>query len=72
MVVIVGSGAGGGLLAMELATSGIPVTILEKGPYDDSKNAFNYYDASDEGVDLLKTTCVGGSTIVSMANAVRA
>ena len=28
MVVIVGSGAGGGLLAMELATSGIPVTIL--------------------------------------------
>ena len=72
MVVIVGSGAGGGLLAMELATNGIPVTILEKGPYDDSKNAFNYYDASDEGVDLLKTTCVGGSTIVSMANAVRA
>lgn len=71
MVVIAGSGAGGGLLAFELAKCDIPVTIIEKGPYLDSKDAFKYYDSSDDGVDLLKTTCIGGSTIVSMANMVR-
>ena len=41
---IVGSGAGGAILAMELAKSNVPVTIIEKGKYIDSKDAFNYYD----------------------------
>lgn len=44
MVIIVGSGAGGAILAMELAKSNVPVTIIEKGKYIDSKYAFNYYD----------------------------
>lgn len=72
MFVIVGTGAGGGLLARELAKNGKKVVILEKGPYIDSKDAFNYYDKYASGVDLLSTTCVGGSTAVSMANMVRA
>ena len=42
MVIIVGSGAGGAILAMELAKSNVPVTIIEKGKYIDSKDAFNY------------------------------
>ena len=72
MVIIVGSGAGGAILAMELAKSNVPVTIIEKGKYIDSKDAFNYYDKYNGSVDLLTATCVGGSTIVSMANMVRA
>ena len=72
MFVIVGTGAGGGLLARELAKNGKKVVILEKGPYIDSKDAYNYYDKYAPGVDLLSTTCVGGSTAVSMANMVRA
>ena len=32
-VVIVGSGAGGGTLAYELTAKGIPVVVLEAGPY---------------------------------------
>ncbi len=72
MITIVGAGAGGGLLARELAKNGIKVTILEKGPYIDSKDAFNYYNDYPPDIDLLATTCVGGSTLVSMANMVRA
>ena len=72
MVIIVGSGAGGAIIARELAKDKIPVTIIEKGPYIHSKDAFNYYDAYNDDVDLLTTTCVGGATIVSMSNMVRA
>ena len=53
MVIIVGSGAGGAILAMELAKSNVPVTIIEKGKYIDSKDAFNYYDKYNGSVDLL-------------------
>ena len=72
MVIIIGSGAGGAIIARELAKNKIPVTIIEKGPYIDSKDAFNYYDVYNDDVDLLTTTCVGGATIVSMSNMVRA
>ena len=72
MVIVIGTGAGGALLARELAKDGKKVTILEKGPYIDSKDAFNYYDAYSNDVDLLTTTCIGGATIVSMSNMVRA
>ena len=72
MVVIVGSGAGGGILAYELSKSGIPVTILDKGQYIETKDGIKHYDSYNDNVDLLTTTCVGGSTIVSMANMVRA
>lgn len=72
MIVIIGTGAGGGILARELAEDGEDVTVLEKGPYINSKDAFNYYDKYSNDVDLLTTTCIGGSTIVSMSNMVRA
>ena len=72
MVIVVGTGAGGGILAYELTRNGIPVTVLEKGPYIESKDAFEYYDKYSEDVDLLTTTCIGGATIVSMGNMVRA
>ena len=72
MVIIIGSGAGGAIIARELAKNKISVTIIEKGPYIDSKDAFNYYDSYNDSVDLLTTTCVGGATIVSMSNMVRA
>ena len=72
MIVVIGTGAGGGLLARELALDGKQVTILEKGPYIKSKDAFNYYDKYSQDVDLLTTTCIGGATIVSMSNMVRA
>ncbi|MBR4446877.1 GMC family oxidoreductase N-terminal domain-containing protein [Methanobrevibacter sp.] len=72
MFIIVGTGAGGAILARELAQNNFPVTILEKGPYIESKDAFNYYDKYNSSVDLLTTTCIGGATIVSMSNMVRA
>ncbi len=72
MFIIVGTGAGGAILARELALNDLPVTILEKGPYIKSKDAFEYYDKYNDSVDLLTTTCVGGATIVSMSNMVRA
>ena len=72
MYVIIGTGAGGAIIARELAKNNLPVTILEKGPYIKSKDAFNYYDKYNETVDLLTTTCIGGATIVSMSNMVRA
>lgn len=71
MVIVIGSGAGGAIVAMELAKSNIPVTIIEKGPYSKSGEAFKYYDESYDKMDLLKTTCIGGSTIVSAGNGVR-
>ena len=72
MFIIVGTGAGGAVIARELVKNNLPVTILEKGPYIHSKDAFNYYDNYNDSVDLLTTTCIGGSTIVSMGNMVRA
>ena len=72
MYVIIGTGAGGALIARELAKNNFPVTIIEKGPYIKSKDAFEYYDKYNETVDLLTTTCIGGATIVSMSNMVRA
>ncbi|MBQ8017315.1 MAG: GMC family oxidoreductase [Methanobrevibacter sp.] len=72
MYVIVGTGAGGAIIARELAKNDLPVTIIEKGPYIESKDAFEYYDKYNDSVDLLTTTCIGGATIVSMSNMVRA
>ena len=72
MFIIVGTGAGGAILARELAQNNLPVTIIEKGPYIKSKDAFNYYDKYNDSVDLLTTTCIGGATVVSMSNMVRA
>ena len=47
MVIVIGTGAGGAIIAMELAKANIPVTILERGPYIESKDSFEYYDMKD-------------------------
>jgi len=71
MVLIVGTGVGGAIIAMELAKSNIPVTIVEKGPLADVKDSYKYYDKIDDYLDLSKTCCVGGSSVVAAGNAVR-
>lgn len=79
MVVVIGTGAGGAIIAMKLAKENIPVTIIERGPYIASKDAYDTYDMkyydkrlkNEQSVDLLKTTCIGGSTIVAAGNGVR-
>ena len=69
--IIVGSGAGGATVARELAKKGKNVTIIEKGPYTKIKDAFKHYENVEVGVELLKTSCVGGTTLVTAGNAVR-
>ncbi len=71
MVLIIGSGAAGATIARELAKNNIEVTIIEKGPLVEAKEAFKCYDDSPPGLDLLKTSCVGGSTLVAAGNALR-
>jgi choline dehydrogenase-like flavoprotein len=70
-VIIVGSGAGGATVAKELAINGFEVSVLEKGITTETKNAYKFYDNLDIGVELLKTSCLGGSTLVTAGNAVR-
>lgn len=70
-VIVVGSGAGGAAVARELAFFGINVTLLEKGRSILTENAHQCYDNLDVGVELLKATCLGGTTLVTAGNAVR-
>jgi choline dehydrogenase-like flavoprotein len=70
-VIVVGSGAGGATVANELSKKGIKVSIIEKGPYTKGDKAYEHYENEDVGVDLLKTSCVGGTTLVTAGNAVR-
>ncbi len=69
--IVVGSGAGGATVARELAVKGINVTLLEKGRTIPTDKAHMCYDNLDVGVELLKTTCLGGTTLVTAGNAVR-
>jgi choline dehydrogenase-like flavoprotein len=70
-VIVVGSGAGGATVARELASKGVSVTLIEKGKYISPDKAFQCYDNLDVGVELLKTSCMGGTTMVTAGNAVR-
>jgi choline dehydrogenase-like flavoprotein len=70
-VLVVGSGAGGGILASELSQSGVEVTIIEKGPATGPGDAHCHYDIINTGVEISKTDCVGGTTMVTAGNAVR-
>jgi choline dehydrogenase-like flavoprotein len=78
-VVIVGSGAGGGVVACELAEAGRSVIVLEAGPFVAEPGmptgelaAFDrlYLDhgttsAVDTAVAILAGSCVGGGTVVN-------
>ena len=84
-VVIVGSGAGGGISAELLARAGLDVIVLEDGPLKTSRD-FNqreseaypalYHEATaqktaDKGIGILQGRCVGGSTTVNWTSSFR-
>lgn len=78
-VVVVGSGAGGGVAAAELAVAGKDVLVLEKGGYhneadfthQESDALETMYDAagllatSDLGLVVLQGSTLGGGTVIN-------
>ena len=81
-VVIVGSGAGGGVAASVLAKAGLDVVVLERGPYKSERDFTHYQDdadrdlydvraTSDLGLSILSGRCVGGGTVVNYSTALR-
>jgi choline dehydrogenase-like flavoprotein len=83
--VVVGSGAGGGVVAGELAASGQDVIVVEKGPYADRADfTQREADAMDRlyeqhgalttksgSVCVLAGSCLGGGTTINWAGAFR-
>ena len=79
---VIGSGAGGATVAKELASRGAKVTVVEKGGTNKlgtSWRALKFYsgsfrpgEMSAEGTELLRTIMIGGSTMVTLGNGVRA
>ena len=78
-VVVVGSGAGGGVAAAVLAQAGLDVVVLERGLYRNEAD-FTHVEAKayrdlyldgaaaatdDLGVALLAGACLGGGTVVN-------
>ncbi|SNC76129.1 Choline dehydrogenase [Hymenobacter gelipurpurascens] len=84
-VLVIGSGAGGGVVAGELAAAGHDVLVLEKGPYfhgaEFSQREVDMlghlYDGrgalstQDGGIALLAGSCLGGGTTINWAGAFR-
>jgi len=78
-VVIIGTGAGGGVSAEMLSQAGLKVTLVEEGPLASStefrmreREAYEqlYQDGAgrqtlDHGITILQGRCVGGSTTVN-------
>ncbi len=84
-VVVVGTGAGGGITAELLARAGFKVVMLEEGPLKTSRD-FNQLESeayptlyqesaarktADKGVTILQGRCVGGSTTVNWTSSFR-
>ncbi|MCB2376507.1 FAD-dependent oxidoreductase [Hymenobacter sp. BT635] len=84
-VLVIGSGAGGGVVAGEMAAAGHDVLVIEKGPYchgceftqREVDMLGKLYDAKgalttqDGGVALLAGSCLGGGTTVNWAGSFR-
>ena len=84
-VLVIGSGAGGGVVAGELAEAGHDVLVIEKGPYchgcDFTQREVDMlgklYDAKgtlatqDGSIGILAGACLGGGTTVNWAGAFR-
>jgi choline dehydrogenase-like flavoprotein len=84
-VVVVGSGAGGGVVAEGLAARGYDVVVLEKGGYYNEADFSHYegetlsrlYDggglltSEDLGVVILQGSCLGGGTVVNYTTSFR-
>ncbi|TMC71146.1 MAG: oxidoreductase [Chloroflexi bacterium] len=83
--VVVGSGAGGSVVAAELAAAGSDVVVLEMGEYM-SESDFTGNEAemtsrlylghgllatSDLGITVLAGSCLGGGTVVNWSDSLR-
>ena len=84
-VVVVGSGAGGSVIAAELAAQGASVVVIEAGGYFNESD-FNQYElwawqnlywrggptpTTDLNVTLQAGACLGGGTVVNWTNSIR-
>jgi choline dehydrogenase-like flavoprotein len=81
-VCVVGSGAGGGVIAGELAQRGLSVIVLEAGGYYETgdfnqlemwshRNLYwrgGYNSTADEGINLLAGATLGGGTQINWEN----
>jgi long-chain-alcohol oxidase len=84
-VVVVGSGAGGGVVAAELAAGGADVIVLEKGGYaaeadfhhreaDSTRDLYLYgmtMATGDLGVRVIAGSTLGGGTVVNYTTSFR-
>ena len=68
--IIVGAGAAGSIAALELAKRGFKVIVLEKGPKVDEAKAHQRYRVLQGGVEVWLVEALGGTTLVSLGNAV--
>jgi choline dehydrogenase-like flavoprotein len=84
-VVVVGSGAGGSVIAAELAARGASVLVVEAGGYFNEAD-FNQYElwawqnlywrggptpSADRNVTLQAGSCLGGGTVINWTNSIR-
>ncbi|MEA2391524.1 MAG: hypothetical protein QOK31_1633 [Solirubrobacteraceae bacterium] len=83
--VVVGSGAGGAVIAAELAARGMKVVVLEAGGYFDESD-FNQLElwayqnlywrggptpSADQNIALQAGACLGGGTVINWTNSLR-
>jgi choline dehydrogenase-like flavoprotein len=69
--IVVGSGAGGATVAKELSTAGKKVLLLERGLQLPPRKSSKAYSILKSDVEVWHTQCLGGTTLVTMGNAVR-
>lgn len=69
--IVVGSGAGGATVAKELSRAGKHVLLLEKGREMAPGTESKAYSVIRSGIEIWLAECLGGTTTVSMGNAVR-
>lgn len=69
--IVVGSGAGGATVAKELSSKGKRVLLLEGGMSVEPRRAADAYSVLKGDVEIWHAKCLGGTTLVSMGNAVR-
>lgn len=69
--IVVGSGAGGAAAAKDLSTAGKGVLLLEGGKRVQESKAAGAYSITKGDVEIWQTRCLGGTTVVSMGNAMR-
>lgn len=71
MAIVIGSGAGGAAASRYLAEAGHDLLVIERGSDVPGKEAGQHYANVDAGVRLMRTFCLGGTTMVSGGNALR-